>query len=100
MLDDTSWTSPIVSSAASLAQTSVQLVVKYESTCGTDVRYKICKSTPLIRLMDVHCNQLGLQALHVRFMVYVEIIAPNDTPEVLGLESENPIDVVVDKLPA
>ena len=71
----------------------VSLVVKDQQ--GSAVRYKIKKSTPLRKMMDVHCGRSGLQASQVHFMVDGERAAPRDTAEDLGLEDEDLIDVRV-----
>jgi len=62
----------------------IQLKVKDQQ--GSEVQFKIKKSTPLRKLMDAYCSRLGLQASQVRFMVDGERIAPDDTAEKLGLE--------------
>merc|ERR1712151_1056126 len=44
----------------------IQLKVKDQQ--GSEVQFKIKKSTPLRKLMDAYCSRLGLQASQVRFM--------------------------------
>merc|ERR1712045_815359 len=72
----------------------IQLKVKDQQ--GSEVQFKIKKSTPLRKLMDAYCSRLGLQASQVRFMVYGERIAPDDSAEKLGLEDEDLIDVAME----
>ena len=60
--------------------------LKVQVQLGTVVSFRITKSTPLGKLMDVVCSRLGLQAPHVRFMVGAVPIAPSDTAGALGLE--------------
>merc|ERR1711957_43461 len=64
---------------------------------GSEVQFKIKKSTPLRKLMDAYCSRLGLQASQVRFMVDGERIAPDDSAEKLGLEDEDLIDVAMEQ---
>merc|ERR1712107_802051 len=49
------------------AANHIQLKVKDQQ--GSEVQFKIKKSTPLRKLMDAYCSRLGLQASQVRFMV-------------------------------
>ena len=67
--------------------------LKVKDQQGSEVQFKIKKSTPLRKLMNAYCSRLGLQASQVRFMVDGERIAPDDTAEELGLADEGPIDV-------
>merc|ERR1712054_178449 len=64
---------------------------------GSEVQFKIKKTTPLRKLMDAYCSRLGLQASQVRFMVDGERIGPDDTAEKLGLEDEDLIDVAMEQ---
>merc|ERR1711994_917676 len=77
------------------AAAHIQLKVKDQQ--GSEVQFKIKKSTPLRKLMDAYCSRLGLQASQVRFMVDGERIAPDDTAEKLGLEDEDLIDVAMEQ---
>eukprot|EP00439_Symbiodinium_sp_Y106_P047030 s1620_g6.t1 len=73
----------------------IQLKVKDQQ--GSEVQFKIKKTTPLRKLMDAYCSRLGLQASQVRFMVDGERIAADDTAEKLGLEDEDLIDVAMEQ---
>merc|ERR1711977_93499 len=73
----------------------IQLKVKDQQ--GSEVQFKIKKSTPLRKLMDAYCSRLGLQASQVRFMVDGERIGPDDSAEKLGLEDEDLIDVAMEQ---
>merc|ERR1712110_891563 len=81
--------------AEDAAAAHIQLKVKDQQ--GSEVQFKIKKSTPLRKLMDAYCSRLGLQASQVRFMVDGERIAPDDTAEKLGLEDEDLIDVAMEQ---
>merc|ERR1712137_1101956 len=56
------------------AAAHIQLKVKDQQ--GSEVQFKIKKSTPLRKLMDAYCSRLGLTASQVRFMVDGERIGP------------------------
>merc|ERR1712232_1301934 len=77
------------------AANHIQLKVKDQQ--GSEVQFKIKKSTPLRKLMDAYCSRLGLQSSQVRFMVDGERIAPEDSAEKLGLEDEDLIDVAMEQ---
>merc|ERR1712217_1001858 len=77
------------------AAAHIQLKVKDQQ--GSEVQFKIKKSTPLRKLMDAYCSRLGLTASQVRFMVDGERISADDTAEKLGLEDEDLIDVVMEQ---
>eukprot|EP00450_Noctiluca_scintillans_P003172 CAMPEP_0194501332 /NCGR_PEP_ID=MMETSP0253-20130528/22507_1 /TAXON_ID=2966 /ORGANISM="Noctiluca scintillans" /LENGTH=95 /DNA_ID=CAMNT_0039343295 /DNA_START=49 /DNA_END=336 /DNA_ORIENTATION=- len=81
--------------AAAAAPAHIQLKVKDQQ--GSEVQFKIKKSTPLRKLMDAYCSRLGLQASQVRFMVDGERISPDDTADKLGLEDEDLIDVAMEQ---
>merc|ERR1712139_152257 len=70
---------------------------KVKDQQGSEVQFKIKKSTPLRKLMDAYCSRLGLQSSQVRFMVDGERIGPEDTAEKLGLEDEDLIDVAMEQ---
>ena len=73
----------------------IQLKVKGQRASG--VLFNIESSTPFRKLIDAYCSRLGLQASQVRFMVDGARIAPEDTAEQLGLESEDHIDVAMEQ---
>merc|ERR1712187_109341 len=77
------------------ASNHIQLKVKDQQ--GSEVQFKIKKTTPLRKLMDAYCSRLGLQSSQVRFMVDGERIGPEDTAEKLGLEDEDLIDVAMEQ---
>ena len=77
------------------AGANIQLKVKDQQ--GSEVQFKIKKSTPLRKLMDAYCSRLGLTASQVRFMVDGERISADDTAEKLGLEDEDLIDVAMEQ---
>merc|ERR1711982_266567 len=83
--------------AAPEGQAAAHIQLKVKDQQGSEVQFKIKKSTPLRKLMDAYCSRLGLQASQVRFMVDGERIAPDDTAEKLGLEDEDLIDVAMEQ---
>jgi hypothetical protein len=62
---------------------------------GNEACYKINKSTPLRKLMDLYCHGHELQTSQVRFFVDGLRIAPDDTAEKLALVDEGRIDVTM-----
>ena len=80
--------------AEGAAAAHIQLKVKDQQ--GSEVQFKIKKTTPLRKLMDAYCSRLGLQASRVRFMVDGGCIGPDDSAEKLRLEDEDLIDVAMD----
>merc|ERR1712083_372958 len=85
----------IAAMADDAAAAHIQLKVKDQQ--GSEVQFKIKKSTPLRKLMDAYCSRLGLTASQVRFMVDGERISADDTAEKLGLEDEDLIDVAMEQ---
>merc|ERR1712172_106561 len=85
----------IMAEGGDAAANHIQLKVKDQQ--GSEVQFKIKKSTPLRKLMDAYCSRLGLTASQVRFMVDGERIAADDTAEKLGLEDEDLIDVAMEQ---
>merc|ERR1712125_74619 len=76
---------------------AVHIQLKFKDQQGSEVQFKIKKSTPLCKLMDAYCSRLGLTAAQVRFMVDGERISADDTAEKLGLEDEDLIDVAMEQ---
>ena len=70
-----------------------RLLLKVHDEQGHTVSIKIRKSAQLRKLMDAYCNQVGSQASGVRFTAYGERLEPNYTAGLLGLESEDVVDV-------
>ncbi len=55
---------------------------------GSNLQFRIEKSTLLGELMDVYCSRLGSQPSQVCFMVDGKHILPDETAEKLGLQTK------------
>ena len=68
--------------------TPAPIILKVKDQQGSEVQFKIKKSTPLRKVMVAYCSRLGFQSSQVRFMVNLsgECIGPEDSAEKLGLE--------------
>ena len=62
-----------------------------------EVFFKIKKTTPLKKLMEAYCEKLGKQAGSLRFLFDGQRISPTDTPQQLGLQNEDCIEVMVEQ---
>ena len=74
-----------------------QLNIKVKAQDGTEIFFKIKKSTQLKKLMDAYCQRQGLSGNQCRFIFDGERIKDDDTT--LGLEMDNvdEIDVMVEQ---
>ena len=68
------------------------ILLKVKDRKGSVMQFRVGKSSPLRKLMDVYSNRIGLQAARVRFTWLGVPIDPDDSPEKLGLEDEGLID--------
>ena len=78
--------------AKAMPQQLIQLKVKDQQ--GGVVQFRIKKSTPLRKFMELYCSRLGLQASQVHFTVDGERLAADDTAQELGLENEEELIAV------
>eukprot|EP00392_Amoebophrya_sp_AT5.2_P010701 g10766.t1 len=81
--------------AAGGVQTHIQLRVRNDQ--GNEVQFKIKKSSTLKKLMDAYCQRLGVRVGELRFMVDGERVTAEDTPDALGLNDDDLIDVSVEQ---
>lgn len=63
----------------------------------SEIFFKIKKTTPLKKLMEAYCERLGKQPGSLRFLFDGQRISPNDTPQQLGLQNEDCIEVMVEQ---
>jgi len=75
----------------------VHIQLRVRNTQGGEVQFKIKKSSALKKLMEHYCNRVGVRQTEVRFMVDGERIQATDTPDGLGLEDDDLIDVSVEQ---
>ena len=76
---------------------SEQLNIKVKAQDGTEIFFKIKKSTQLKKLMDAYCQRQGLSNNQCRFIFDGERIKDDDTPETLEMENGDEIDVMVEQ---
>jgi len=74
-----------------------RIQVKVVDQEGGEVTFKLKRSTPMQRLMDLYCAQVGLEASHVRFLLDEGTsIAPESTADSLGLVDGTCIECIED----
>ena len=74
-----------------------QLNIKVKAQDGTEIFFKIKKSTQLKKLMDAYCQRQGFSANQCRFIFDGERIKDDDTPTNLEMENGDEIDVMVEQ---
>ncbi|XP_064636816.1 small ubiquitin-related modifier 2-A-like [Lineus longissimus] len=67
--------------------------VKVTAQDGATVHFKIKKQTPLRKLMHAYCDRQSIKVSSVRFMFDGNHIQEMDTPEDIGLEDDETIEV-------
>ncbi|KAJ3103691.1 Small ubiquitin- modifier 1 [Phlyctochytrium planicorne] len=65
---------------------------------GTEIAFKIKRSTPLQRLMDAYISKTGVDPKTVRFLVDGNRIQGHQTPDDLELEDGDQIETAVQQL--
>ena len=71
--------------------------IKVKSQDGTEIFFKIKRSTLLKKLMEAYCTRQGLQTTQCRFIFDGERVKDEDTPEKLEMENGDEIDVMVEQ---
>ena len=74
-----------------------QLNIKVKAQDGTEIFFKIKKSTQFKKLMDAYCQRQGLSNNQCRFIFDGERIKEDDSPETLEMENGDEIDVMVEQ---
>ena len=83
-------------SAAAAAGDNQHINIKVKAQDGTEIYFKIKKTTQLKKLMDAYCTRQGLANNQCRFIFDGERIKDDDTPEILEMENGDEIDVMVE----
>ena len=83
--------------AGTAGQAQEQLNIKVKAQDGTEIFFKIKKSTQLKKLMDAYCQRQGLSNNQCRFIFDGERIKEDDTPDTLEMENGDEIDVMVEQ---
>ena len=79
--------------ATAAMQESVQAMLPFVITLmirdqqGSELLLQLSRATPLQKLMELYCGQMGLQVAAVRFTIEGVCIEPSDMAELLGLEN-------------
>lgn len=81
--------------ATSTDATSQHIQIKVRSTDSNEVFFRIKKTTPLRKLMDVYCDRLGQPRGTIRFIYEGERITNEDTAQSLGIEDNEVIDAMI-----
>ncbi|CAI2382692.1 unnamed protein product [Moneuplotes crassus] len=71
--------------------------IKVKNQEGTEIFFKIKKTTNLKKLMDAYCSRQGLMANSCRFIFDGERLRDTDTPNALEMENGDEIDVMVEQ---
>jgi small ubiquitin-related modifier len=73
------------------------LNLKVKAQDGTEVYFKVKKTTKLKKLMNAYCNRVGKDIGSIRFLFDGERIEPESTPAEMGMEDEDVIDAMVEQ---
>lgn len=65
---------------------------------GTEVFFKIKKSTPLKKLMDAYCERQSLNPTSARFLYEGQRLSSDQTPKELEMEDNDVIDVALQQV--
>jgi len=60
---------------------------------GSEIHFKIKRSTKMQKLMDAYCKQRGANSASIRFLLDGDPINVTDTPDTLEMEDGDVIDV-------
>ncbi|KAM3127434.1 hypothetical protein pb186bvf_020467 [Paramecium bursaria] len=74
------------------------LNLKVKSQDGEEVFFKIKKGTQFKKLMDAYCSRQNLQPQNVRFLFDGERILETQTPQEIGMDTGDEIDVVIEQV--
>ena len=74
-----------------------QLNIKVKAQDGSEIFFKIKRSTQLKKLMEAYCQRQGLSNNQCRFIFDGERIKDDDTPETLEMDNGDEIDVMVEQ---
>lgn len=77
-------------------QTSINLRVFDQG--GTEVFFRLKRTTPLRKLMEAYCQRQTVSANTVRFLYDGVRVQPEDTPKSLDMEENDAIDVVMQQI--
>ena len=82
---------------AAAAGDAQHINIKVKAQDGTEIFFKIKRSTQLKKLMDAYCQRQGLSGNQCRFIFDGERLKDDDTPDKLEMENGDEIDVMVEQ---
>ena len=85
-------TTPIAEKAASSSGGHISLCVVSQD--GTQVFFKIRRSTPLKKLMTAYCERKQLSPTSIRFLFEGQRVQDEQTPDTLAMEDNDVIDAL------
>jgi len=72
--------------------------VKVLSSTGDEIFFKIKRSTKLVKLQGAYAGKVGKDIGSIRFLYDGNRINESDTPDTLGMEDNDTIDVMVEQV--
>ncbi|KJE88408.1 ubiquitin [Capsaspora owczarzaki ATCC 30864] len=75
-------------------ETSEHVNLKVSSSDGSEVNFKIKKTTKMSKLIDAYCQRVGINPASVRFLFDGARINGDQTAADVGLEDGDNIDVM------
>ncbi len=97
MADTSAATGQSTAAPGSAAQDAQHINIKVKAQDGTEIFFKIKRSTQLKKLMDAYCTRQGLSGNQCRFIFDGERLKDDDTPDKLEMENGDEIDVMVEQ---
>ncbi|KMO94628.1 small ubiquitin-related modifier [Streptomyces roseus] len=79
---------------------ATHIQVKVRSVDGHEVNFRIRRTTRMEKVMTVYCARIGHPVADVRFLYDGERISWDSTPEDLGMQDDDLIDVMVQQVGA
>ncbi|EKD11958.1 ubiquitin-like modifier [Drepanopeziza brunnea f. sp. 'multigermtubi' MB_m1] len=83
---------------ASKANAPVHIKIKVKNQHGSEVTFKMKRTTPLEKVMDAFCSRQEIDIKSVRFLFEGQRVQPTDTPISLEMEDEDIIEVFIEQL--
>lgn len=69
--------------------------LKVKAQDGTEVFFKIKRSTTFRKLIDAYCKRQGADEQHIAFLYDGSRLRPDQTPDALEMEDGDEIDAMV-----
>ena len=83
--------------AAGAAPATEHINLKVKAQDGTEIYFKIKKTTALKKLMEAYCNRQGLSMNQCRFIFDGDRVREDQTPEQLEMDNGDEIDAMVEQ---